>query len=252
MGTEIASGLDRGLSFGDGLFETMRVVGGAVRYLDLHHARLCHGLRRLHIEVPDLTARMQTAAEACGDGVLKFIVTAGDGAGYSRSEPTEGRIITETRAVPEQPATLCVGPCQTRLAWEPALTGMKHLGRLPQVLAQREVQAARWDEGLMADPNGAWVSGTMNNLFVRVDDGWLTPRLDRGGVAGVMRRVLIDVLRPKLVRLDQETLDRADRMILCNAVRGVQWVSTFDGRELSVNEQGRRLSELLAPWGGGT
>jgi 4-amino-4-deoxychorismate lyase len=243
------SEIDRGLAFGDGLFETMRVAAGEVRYLDLHHARLCHGLRRLRIELPGLQEQMNAAATACGDGVLKFIVTAGDTAGYARAIPTSGQVLTQTRSVPEQPSSLNIGLCSTRLAWEPALAGMKHLGRLPQVLAQQEVQTNRWDEGLMADPNGDWVCGTQNNLFLRVDGEWLTPRLDRGGIAGVMRRVLIGVLHPRLVRLDGALLERCDRMFLSNAVRGVQWVSGVGDRPLSVTEQGRKLGELLAPWG---
>jgi 4-amino-4-deoxychorismate lyase len=246
------TGADRGQTYGDGLFETMRVAGGRVRYFDLHHARLAHGLRRLGIEVADLEQRMLAeiarCAEAGGCEVLKLIVTAGVGAGYGRDAVTVGRILTETRDAPSQEQALRVGRCATRVAWEPDLVGMKHLGRLPQVLARREVLAAGWDEGLMADPQGAWVSGTQANLFIRAADDWLTPRLDRGGVAGVMRRVLISILKPRLVRLDDRMLAGADRMFLCNAVRGVQWVSEFDGRTLEVTDQGRTLSSVLAPW----
>ena len=244
--------MDRGLTFGDGLFETMRVVSGRVRYFDLHHARLLHGLDRLGIEVPDLRQRMLDAIASCSEEgageVLKFIVTAGVGEGYGRAAVVLGRLFTATRDIPAQAEDLRVGRCRTRVAWEPALTGMKHLGRMPQVLACREVQAQGWDEGLMADPQGAWVSGTQSNLFLRVDGDWLTPRLDHGGVSGVMRRVLIGTLRPKLVRLADDVLSRAERMILCNAVRGVQWVCDFDGRALTVTDEGRRLSSLLAPW----
>jgi len=240
--------IDRGLSYGDGLFETMRVVSGRCRYLELHHARMCHGLRRLDIALPDLSERMLAAVAAADDGVLKFIVTAGDGDGYGRADGAPGRVLTCWRPAPPATEDLRVSLCRTRLAWEPALTGMKHLGRLPQVLARREVAAAASDEGLMADPEGAWVCGTQSNLFLRVDGSWFTPRLDRGGVAGVMRRVLITALAPRLVRVDTAMLQAADRMLMSNAVRGLQWVSELDGRQLKVTPEGRKLSELLAPW----
>src|SRR5690606_25416234 len=82
-------------------------------------------------------------------------------------------------------------PCALRLAEQPALAGLKHLNRLEQVLARAEWQDTRYAEGLLRDQAGRVIEGVFSNLFLIRDGRLLTPALERCGVAGVMRAVLL-------------------------------------------------------------
>src|SRR5690606_34706124 len=108
-----------------------------------------------------------------------------------------------------------------RLAVQPALAGIKHCNRLEQVLARAECDRAGADEGLLRDDDGRVVSAIAANLFVRSGDRWLTPPVDRCGVAGTCRAALLAALPAREATLAREDVERADAVFLCNAVRGI-------------------------------
>jgi 4-amino-4-deoxychorismate lyase len=222
---------DRGLAYGDGLFETMRVHRGTVPWWDAHWARLRRGAERLRLRLPDARqAREQATALFAddsadgGDGVLKLIVTRGGGGrGYAPSPDAEPTWLLSRHALPSvAPADgLRARWCETRLASQPLLAGIKHCNRLEQVMARAECVEAGTDEGLMQDCDGNAVAATSANLFVLHGDGWSTPLLDRCGVAGVCRARLLVSLQAREARLDVAAVEAADAVFLCNAVRGI-------------------------------
>jgi 4-amino-4-deoxychorismate lyase len=246
---------DRGLNYGDGLFETMRLHAGAVPLLDRHLARLQAGCRRLGLCYPGdaiLAADVaQLAADTSADGVIRLVLTRGDG-GRGYAPPADAgvrRIAARHPLPPPGPPSLTVGVCTTRLGRSPSLGGLKHLGRLEQVLAAAEVAAAGWDEGLMLDAEGFVTEGTRHNLFFRREGRILTPPLDDSGVAGVMRRLVLDTLEDAGIAggeasLRYDELDAIDELFLCNAVAGVRPVSRLAGREL---RRGMTVEALRAP-----
>jgi len=234
---------DRGLQYGDGVFETMHVGRGAVRLLDDHLARLLAGCHRLRIKPPPvrtLRAEVARAAARVDGGVLKLIVTRGVGTRGYRPSGREHctRILALTMSATQDtgapnPVPVRVRICRTRLGINPVLAGLKTLNRLESVLARLEWRDPRIWEGLMLDDDANLVCGTMSNLFLRRGSLLQTPLLDRCGVAGVMRRwVLRQARRLKLkIREDRFQLDHladADEVFLTNAVVGV--VSVADIR----------------------
>ena len=248
------SAADRGLNYGDGLFETMRVHRGKVCLLERHLARLRDSCRRIALPYPgDDTlaadiARLQPAASA--EGVLRLVLTRGDsGRGYAPPPDAAGRRIVALYPLPPLPDELTVGICTTRLGRSPALGGLKHLGRLEQVLAAAEAAAAGWHEGLMLDEGDRVVAGTRHNLFFVRDGRCFTPPLDACGVAGVMRRMVMDALAMlglggTEAPLRYDELHEVEELLLCNAVVGVRRVSELAGRRLGG---GRIVAELAAP-----
>jgi 4-amino-4-deoxychorismate lyase len=116
--------------------------------------------------------------------------------------------------------------CATRLGRNSRLAGLKHLNRLEQVLARTE-WADEAQEGLMQDEEGLVVEGTMSNVFmVHADGRVLTPRLDRCGVAGVMRRHLLEKAETEklaigVVDLVLTDFAQAREIFLCNSLIGV-------------------------------
>ncbi|MGL6291082.1 MAG: aminotransferase class IV, partial [Silanimonas sp.] len=123
-----------------------------------------------------------------------------------------------------------------------ALAGMKHLNRLEQVLGAREAAERGLDDGLMADADGFVTCSTRANLFARVDGRWITPPVDRAGVAGVARGVLIDEWSPPgglhVAPLPLEALSRVDALLLSNAVRGILPVGRCGERAFDPRPEG--------------
>jgi 4-amino-4-deoxychorismate lyase len=231
---------DRGLQYGDGLFETMRVRRRQIRLLQFHLDRLEEGCRRLKITLPpslDLRRELTGVAASRAEAVLKLIISRGSGSRGYRPSGRENctRIITieplppELRAARQGAVRLRV--CATLLSTNPTLAGLKTLNRLDSVLARSEWSDTRIWEGLMRDVDGNWVCGTMSNLFLRFGSLLITPRLDRCGVNGVMRRWILTnaaaaELRVEERRIGAADLESAEEMFMSNALVGVKTVRT--------------------------
>jgi 4-amino-4-deoxychorismate lyase len=264
------SPLDRGLHYGDGLFETMCVQRGRVRLLARHLARLRQGARRLAIPLPglnelgldDLQAALVSAAAKLGEGVLKLIVTRGcGGRGYALPQPTQPSLLllpypaTCPPAMALEAAGIRVRLCDLRLARQPRLAGIKHLNRLEYVLARAEWQNETIAEGLLLDSEGELVEAVTSNIFLVRDGRLLTPILDQCGVAGVMRDEVMDCARVcglEVVeaRLGLPDLLAADEVFLSNSLHGIRPVmdlvlSAQDVRHFALGAVTRRLHQAL-------
>ena len=250
---------DRGLAYGDGLFETMAVADGTVRWLELHLDRLLEGCAQLRIPALDralLRTEIQAAAAAAGRAVLKLIVTRGAGArGYRPSADARPTRILGTSAWPDHPPAnytlgVDVRTCALRLGDSPALAGLKHLCRLEQVLAQMELETMDAHEGLMLDGRGAVIGGTSSNIFAVQGNALCTPDLSRCGVRGVMRRVVLESaaqlgLSAYESVLDLDDLQRADEVFITNAVIGLWPVKRLQDTVLPVGPKTKALQIML-------
>jgi 4-amino-4-deoxychorismate lyase len=231
---------DRGLQYGDGLFETMAVIDGRIRHFGLHMTRLAEGCQRLGMPAPPIAQienDCERVLEGLGSAVVKLIVTRGPGPrGYPPPlEPTPTRIVTSTAAhPPETRPQLTVRVCETRLGLNPRLAGMKHLNRLEQVLAGAELRDPHVDEGLMRSTDDRLICGTASNVFI-VRDGVLhTPRITDCGVSGVMRQVVLRAAEQAGIQTEVrdvpfEEVRQAQEVFLTNAVRGIRPVGMIEG-----------------------
>ncbi len=247
---------DRGLAYGDGLFETIAVCGGRPGLLERHLARLAEGARRLSFDLDLNLVREELLAFSAqlGEGVAKLMVTRGDGLrGYALPGTPPRRILMGSPypAYPEGHAEQGIElfPCLTRLAEQPLLAGLKHLNRLEQVLARAEWQDVRFAEGLMRDVSGRVIEGVFSNLFIVRAGVLLTADLGRSGVAGVMRAELLDQaaaqgIATQVRDIGYEELLAADEVFLCNSLYGVWPVRRFAGHDWSVGPLTRKLQAL--------
>lgn len=230
--TAIASD-DRGLAYGESLFETMRAYHGEVPWWDAHMARLKHGAERLSMPLPD-AAQMHAEAHALlegKDGVLKLQLTRGGGVrGYAPALEAPPFCMLSAHPLPARIDNVDVIWCDTTLASQPRLAGLKHGNRLEQVLAAIEVQAADAHEGLMCDGAGQVIAATSANVFAWMDGGWLTPGLDTCGVAGVMREWVLAQSNAHVTTFMPADIEAADAVFLCNAVRGILPVRQLGAR----------------------
>lgn len=250
---------DRGLGYGDGVFETIEVIGGYPQRLPQHLSRLAYGLARLGF--PDQVASQVESDLAqlplCGDQTVKVIVTRGEGLrGYAPPQTVSAtRIITVAeRALntAKMEKGVVARVCDYRLPLNPALAQLKHLNRLDQVMARAEWQDPNISEGVMLDAEGFVVEGTMSNLFwYDPEKGEVqTPLIDRCGVKGVMRDHLIGLLKRESIsvvegRFLPSVLMQANDLFMCNSLIGLWPIVTLDNKHYDVGPITRLLQSIL-------
>ena len=224
---------NRGFQYGDGIFETVAVRGCKPRLWDYHMRRLRHGCERLGLTPPQnveegVRDALDNAVENSGHCLVKIVVTAAPGQrGYARDMP--GQTETFTRVFPAtqlDPSAYRHGIetriCDTRLATNSPLAGIKTLNRLEQVLARSELQQTGAFEGFTFDAGKRLICGTMSNVFLVRDTAVATPALHRCGVEGVMRQLLLDLAPEIEVRdLVLDDLHEADEVFITNSQLGL-------------------------------
>jgi 4-amino-4-deoxychorismate lyase len=258
----VLSPLERGLHYGDGLFETIACVGGKPRFLALHLDRLARGAKRLGIAPPgvvELRREILGLAAHADRAVIKLLLTRGPatarGYGVTGRERAT-RITLRYPWEPEDPRIANEGvrvrTAALRLAENPALAGIKHLNRLEQVLARREWSDPQIAESLLFSCGGKLVSGVMSNVFLVEGRKLRTPLLDRCGVAGIMRQVVMREaahlgIATEEAALGSEDLARAPELFLTSALIGLRPVRDLDGRACVLGSVTRELQQRLAP-----
>lgn len=248
---------DRGLAYGDGLFETIRVQQGQMPLLSFHRQRLTEGCQRLRLaaDIELIITELLGHARLLGEGVLKLIVTRGDGMrGYAMPQPATVRRIVQPAALPAYPAQnaeqgIALFDCQTRLARQPLLAGLKHLNRLEQVLARSEWDDPAYAEGLLCDEQGDVIEGVFSNLFIVQQGSLITPDLSLAGVAGVMRAALLQAAAQQGFAVQVATVSRAqllaaDEVFFCNSLYGVWPVRALCDRTWPVGPATRKIQAL--------
>ena len=239
---------DRGLLYGDGVFETILCEAGRPVLLAGHTQRLENGCKRLGLakqELAQLLADIREVAKQ-DDCVVKVIITRGvrrRGYSYDKQDNTSTRIVYRDDP-PNIPVDyyrqgIQLTKCQYTMPDNKPLAGIKHLNRLDQVMARSE-----WDdefqEGVMFAHDGRVVEGTMTNIFIESNNQWLTPKLDNAGILGVMRQwVMRNSFHADIECVEKDIqlseLQQAQSIFVCNSVVGIWPVTKFDGKDYPIS-----------------
>lgn len=257
--TECLPMTDRGLLYGDGVWETIGISHGTPQWLEWHLERLHWGLQALGIVAPSEVLLHQEIAVACagqGRAVLKLIVTRGRGQrGYNPHTATEPTRIVQISPWSDYPTDYALtgirlALCETRLAHQPRLAGFKHLNRLEQVLARSEF-GSDYQEGLVRDYHGNVIEGTMSNVFIVNADGTVsTPELSQCGIAGIMRRYIAQTLEKMGIEchihpLTLQNVEQAHAIFMTNSLIGLWPVREFSGKSYNIPPLLRELQAVL-------
>jgi 4-amino-4-deoxychorismate lyase len=250
---------DRGLQYGDGLFETIAVENENLLCWDEHINRLQQGCDRLNIPSPerdslkDEASRLITSTEP---SVIKIIITRGQGGrGYALPEKTEPTRIISLYPWPDHPhenaiTGVNVRACHYRYAHNPALVGIKHLNRLEQIMARSEWSDDSIAEGIVLDYDNNVIEGTMSNIFYMANGTLHTPDLSHCGIDGIIRQKIIElaaVLDCAVCIKDTslETLIAADEIFICNSIIGVWPINRIDDKSFVVGEKTNQIKQAL-------
>ncbi len=253
---------DRGLSFGDGVFETLLLVKGQPFLLAQHLDRLQLGLDRLQIPAKRKIINQQfenflatAKSKDLNNGIVKLLVSRGGGRGYAPNKNSEPTVIfclyplaDWSRQQRQGVATIF---CQHRLPKQAALAGIKHLNRLDQVIASLEIQNQNVEEGLLLDDQDQVIEAISRNIFVVLNQQLLSPKMDHAGVKGVMRDYIISTLAPAAsipvteVVLHKQDIYAADEVFVCNSVTGIWPLVRIDNHAKSVGPITKQLQQYL-------
>jgi len=253
---------DRGLAYGDGLFETILMVGARGTLVGCHLDRLVRDAGRLGIpvtraEVQDVYTRAASHyghSRAGTRWVLKLILTRGAGGRGYRPDPrmTPNLLVSATAAPPGVPAGgVVVAYSRVPLTVNPLFAGIKSLNRLEQVMAARELGGDAF-EVLQSNAYGELVEGTRTNLLLHTTEGWITPPPESLAVAGVMRDWVLERLRARSeVVIERPLLPEhiagpaCRAFYLLNSVLGVIAVRNLASQNLPVDSGLATICDLL-------
>ena len=249
---------DRGFTYGDGVFRTLRASHCQPRLWRWQWQRLAHDCAALGLPLPDVDPLLADITRVCAgidEATVRITVTRGQGArGYSPASAPGSTLIVQ--ASPYLAAPDCcfrdgivARLCDWRLALQPRLAGIKHLNRLENVLARAEWADPVIREGILRDSEGRVIEGTMSNLVICRDGALLTPRLDGAGVAGAVRACLMAMLPLQETELQLGDLLAADEILCVNSLIGVWPLARLGDWRSRSRTAAEQLAAVLAEAG---
>ncbi len=266
------SPLDRGFAYGDGVFRTMVMRNGLPDSWPFHYQKLVADCGAIGIVCPSaelLMSDLQQLFSPDEIAVAKIIVTRGEGErGYTPPAITTPMRVIIKSAMPNYAAVnyaqgVHLHVCETRLAHQPKLAGIKHLNRLENVMARMEWRDEALFDGLMLDQQNNVIECTMSNIFARFDGRLITPDLSQCGVAGITRQRIIGLanspsltnspgvtstlgLTVEVAQLPLSLLLQADEVIICNSLYGAFQVRTIANKTWPQQPLASTIRNILA------
>lgn len=257
---------DRGFNFGDGHFTTIKLLAGKALLLDLHLIRLQQASRVLAIEFTqwdELVAAITEQASLLQEGVLKVIITRGEGGrGYGYTYGSTGcssaNWYLQHRPVPANYSELAKSGielmlCDYQLTVNPALSGLKTLNRLDQVMIKQELDGHGMADGLVCSTDGYVIETSVANVFWVKAGKIYTPSTTRSGIEGVMKTHILTLSNS--LGLTLETGDytvadvlAADEVFITNSVMELLPVKRIMKPDLSIDvlyQKDYTLSKML-------
>ncbi|RYE19551.1 MAG: 4-amino-4-deoxychorismate lyase [Sphingobacteriaceae bacterium] len=252
---------NRSFHYGDGLFESMRMIRGNLQFAGLHAKRLQMGMKALkfdnytQLDAVFLTekAKELSSRNKAKNGRLRLTVFR-DSAGLYTPDNQQFGYSIEWETLEDQQYTLNTKGLIMNVYEEMqkpvnVLANLKTCNSLTYVLAGIYKQKNRLDDAFILNHNGFLCESISSNIFIKYNNVLYTPALSEGCIRGVMRQVVIDLalknnIQVTEAQINPQILNEAEEVFLTNATRGIQWVLGFN-RKRYFYEFSRLLSRKL-------
>lgn len=240
---------NRGLRYGDGLFETMKMLDGKIMLPTEHFARLWKGLHTLEFDIPKhftpekLTQEiiaLATKNQLAKAARLRLTIVRGNGGLYDPANHQPNYII-ETWPLPENSNTLnnnglVLGIYDDVKKSCDILSNIKHNNYLPYVMAALHAKKQKWNDAVVLNTNEHICETTIANVFIVKDGSTFTPALSEGCVAGIIRQELISFLKSNNYPISQTIITAralldADEVFITNAIYNIRWVQSINNKQ---------------------
>jgi branched-subunit amino acid aminotransferase/4-amino-4-deoxychorismate lyase len=257
-GTAVASSESRGLRYGDGCFETMKMVNGKIVLKELHFERLFSSLDRLGFELPKafnastLEEAVTSLAKKNGDegyARTRLMVFRGGGGLYDPANHRPNYVI-ETAGLEKSAGRFNENGLLADIykeARKPAdhFSHIKANSFLPYVVAANWAKKKKLDDAILLNAFDRVADTTIANVFIVYNGVIKTPALTEGCIAGVMRKHLLHCCREEGFPVQEaeitvDELQNATEIFLTNAIRGIRWV-----KQAGEGEYQYQVSKLL-------
>lgn len=253
------SPFDRGFAYGDGVFRTLKMRNGLPENWPQHYQKLVADCAAIRIVCPNadlLIDDINKLFAPTDHGVAKIIITRGEGArGYSLPSITAPLRVVTKSAMPDYPESRFLNGvdlhlCETRLAPQLKLAGIKHLNRLENIMARMEWSDPALVDGVLLDVHGYVIECTSANIFARYGQVLKTPSLHDCGVAGVTRQRILALAHTLSLQVAVETISLnqlllADEIIICSSLYGAWQVRSIQGKSIPAAGLGANIRAAL-------
>ena len=255
----------RAFRYGDGVFETMLWRDGDIRFLDLHLERLQESLSMLHFEdvdqfdayfVRSKIEELLRKNNMVGQQARIRLIVFRQGEGLYSPETNKSGFILQVDRKPEslrdKKTGLIIDIYTEYKKPYSELSKIKSNNALIYVMAGLYKKKNAFDEVLILNQSGNLCEALTSNIFVYYDKALYTPALSEGGIAGVMRRVVMDIAQEQGIEVVEaeikpEIMKVADEIFCTNAVEGIQWVMGYKHKRY-FNKISRIFQDRLISW----
>lgn len=241
------NGLNRGLYYGDGFFESFRFINGAVHLLDIHQKRMDIAFEKLGLEKPTSLTRTElskcfkklAAANELENGKIRLTIYRKWGGAFipdsKECDWIAEMIEIDISRFDLNRKGLLVDIYKNEKRWSSGSNSFKSLNASFYVNAGLFAKEKRVDEAFILNEKNEIIESLYSNIFYQINDQLYTPPIEGGGLPGVMRAYVIHVLKKQGVEvfeksLLEEELHEVDELFLTNAVRGIQWVGGYKAK----------------------
>lgn len=253
---------NRAFRYGDGLFESMRYMNGAIKFPELHIDRIQKGMKVLklennsHIDTWFLREKMEELARRnkLGPDARFKLTVFRDADGLYTPSANKSAYVLESQALSENQYVLnqkglIIDVYDELTKPINILANLKTCNSLVYVLAGVYKKQHALDEVMILNQNGFLCESISSNVFVVYDRKLYTPALNEGCIGGVMRQVVMRLAKENGIELieaqvNPDILNEADEVFITNAAKGIQWVMGYNNKRY-FNELAKFLSDKL-------
>lgn len=237
---------NRGLRYGDGLFETVKFANGSLILSDAHTNRLWAGMHALQFDIPSLltpdvfisdTLKL-LQKEKLSYARVRWMIIRNNGGLFDPENLKPSYIIQAwplhtQEALNENGLHLCIYG-EARKSTD-TFANLKHNNYLPYLMGALHAKSEKCNDALILNQHGRIADSCIANVFALIDDTWYTPSLQEGCVAGVMRQFLLQSMQEIGLRVDETQLEPsmlidASEVFLSNSIYNLRWVGRIDNK----------------------